>query len=82
MSNPYKSLLGLLPQRPLQVGAVQSVDAGVAIVELPGGGVIRASFADWMHSPELRAVVSGYTTSHQRHGGANAGGNCGRRGCG
>lgn len=42
MSNPYKSLLGLLPQRPLQVCAVQSVDAGVAIVELPGGGVIRA----------------------------------------
>ena len=42
MSNPYKALLGLLPQRPLHVGAVQSVDAGVAIVELPGGGVIRA----------------------------------------
>ena len=42
MSNPYKALLGLLPQRPLQVGTVQSVDAGVAIVELPGGGVIRA----------------------------------------
>lgn len=37
-----------------------------------GGGVIRASFADWMHSPELRAVVSGYTTSHQRHGGDGA----------
>ena len=42
MSNPYKALLGLLPQRPLQVGTVQSVDASVAIVELPGGGVIRA----------------------------------------
>ena len=42
MSNPYKALLGLLPQRPLQVGTVQSVDAWVAIVELPGGGVIRA----------------------------------------
>lgn len=42
MSNPYKALLGLLPHRPLQVGTVQSVDAGVAIVELPGGGVIRA----------------------------------------
>lgn len=42
MSNPYKALLGLLPQRPLQVGTVQSADAGVAIVELPGGGVIRA----------------------------------------
>lgn len=42
MSNAYKALLGLLPQRPLQVGTVLSADGGVAMVELPGGGVIRA----------------------------------------
>lgn len=37
-----------------------------------GGGVIRASFAEWMHAPTLRAVVSGYTVAHQRHGGNGA----------
>lgn len=37
-----------------------------------GGGVIRASFAEWMHAPALRAVVSGYTVAHQRHGGNGA----------
>ena len=37
-----------------------------------GGGVIRASFADWMHAPALRSVVSGYTVAHQRHGGNGA----------
>ncbi|MEN9317346.1 MAG: hypothetical protein RIS35_3739 [Pseudomonadota bacterium] len=36
--NPYRRLLGLLPQRPLQVGTVISVSGGVAIIELPGGG--------------------------------------------
>ena len=37
-----------------------------------GGGVIRASFAEWMHAPALRSVVSGYTVAHQRHGGNGA----------
>lgn len=37
-----------------------------------GGGVIRAAFADWMHAPALRPVVSGYTVAHQRHGGNGA----------
>ncbi|MDQ1154674.1 Smr/MutS family protein [Brevundimonas sp. SORGH_AS_0993] len=37
-----------------------------------GGGVIRASFAEWMQAPALRAVVSGYTVAHQRHGGDGA----------
>ena len=40
--NPFKRLLNLLPQRPLQVGDVLSVGGGVARVELPGGGVIVA----------------------------------------
>lgn len=41
-SNPYRALLGLLPGRPLQVGEVLSVSAGIARIELPGGAVIQA----------------------------------------
>ncbi|MDO9609507.1 MAG: Smr/MutS family protein [Brevundimonas sp.] len=37
-----------------------------------GGGVIRASFGEWMQSPGLRSVVSGFTVAHQRHGGNGA----------
>lgn len=40
--NPYVRLLGLLPQRPLLVGTVVSVDNGVATIELPGGGTEQA----------------------------------------
>lgn len=36
--NPYTKLLGLLPQRPLQVGNVIAIDNGVCTIELPGGG--------------------------------------------
>lgn len=42
MRNPYRQLLGLLPQRPLQVGTVEHVSAGGHVVELPGGGRITA----------------------------------------
>lgn len=37
-----------------------------------GGGVIRSAFAEWMHSPVLRGVVSGFTIAHQKHGGNGA----------
>ncbi|GLK49401.1 DNA mismatch repair protein MutS [Brevundimonas intermedia] len=37
-----------------------------------GGGVIRASFGEWMQAPGLRSVVSGFTVAHQRHGGNGA----------
>jgi len=37
-----------------------------------GGGVIRSAFAEWMHSPALRGVVSGFTIAHQKHGGNGA----------
>ena len=37
-----------------------------------GGGVIRSAFGEWMHSPALRSVVSGFTVAHQRHGGNGA----------
>lgn len=40
--NPYVRLMGLLPQRPLLVGTVTSVDNGVATLELPGGGTDQA----------------------------------------
>lgn len=37
-TNPFKRLIALLPQRPLQVGTVIAVAGGVATLELPGGG--------------------------------------------
>lgn len=37
-----------------------------------GGGVIRSSFEEWMASPYLRLIVSGYSIAHQRHGGNGA----------
>ena len=42
MRNPYRQLLDVLPQRPLQVGDVLQMSNGVAIVELPGGGRLTA----------------------------------------
>lgn len=42
MRNPYKVLLGLLPQAPLQVGVVQAIAGGVATIEMPGGGMAQA----------------------------------------
>jgi hypothetical protein len=42
MRNPYKRLLEILPQRPLQVGTVSASAAGVVTITLPGGGVIKA----------------------------------------
>lgn len=37
-----------------------------------GGGVIRASLADWVAQPPLRAIVSGVSPAHRRHGGDGA----------
>lgn len=37
-----------------------------------GGGVIRASVHDWLTSPAMRGVVSGYALAHRRHGGEGA----------
>lgn len=42
MSNLYRALMAVLPQRPLQVGTVTSIDGGVATVTLPGGGTLQA----------------------------------------
>lgn len=40
--NPFKRLLNLLPQRPLQVGEVTAASGGVCTVQLPGGGLLTA----------------------------------------
>ena len=37
-----------------------------------GGGVIRASIHEWLLSPALRGVVSGFASAHRRHGGDGA----------
>ncbi|MFC0633629.1 Smr/MutS family protein [Brevundimonas balnearis] len=37
-----------------------------------GGGVIRASAAEWLQGPRLRGVVSGFSSAHRRHGGDGA----------
>jgi len=40
--NPYKRLLGLLPQRPLMIGTVVAYADGTATVQLPGGAQVQA----------------------------------------
>ncbi|MQR02316.1 hypothetical protein [Glaciimonas soli] len=42
MRNPYKVLLGLLPNPPLMVGTVIAVDGGTVTFQLPGGGITQA----------------------------------------
>ena len=41
-TNLYARLIALLPQRPLLVGTVTDVVDGVAVIEMPGGGVDSA----------------------------------------
>lgn len=42
MFNPYKRLLALIPNPPLQVGEVTDYADGVANIELPGGATAQA----------------------------------------
>jgi hypothetical protein len=42
MHNVYAQFRQLLPDAPLQVGTVIEVNTGVVLVQLPGGGLIRA----------------------------------------
>lgn len=42
MRNPFRAFLDLIPADPLQVGTVQSVADGLATIELPGGGTLKA----------------------------------------
>lgn len=42
MRNLYKAFLDLIPDPALQVGTVLSVVDNIAVIELPGGGSIRA----------------------------------------
>ncbi|MDP2262692.1 MAG: hypothetical protein Q8K24_05985 [Hydrogenophaga sp.] len=42
LRNPFKALQDLVARPALQIGTVTSVNGGVAVVELPGGGSIQA----------------------------------------
>ncbi|RYU57043.1 hypothetical protein EWI61_13765 [Methylolobus aquaticus] len=42
MGNLYQQFRALLPEAPLQAGAVIEVGAGVVTVQLPGGGRLKA----------------------------------------
>ena len=42
MPNAYREFMALMPDQPLEVGEVTSITGGVAIITLPGGGVIQA----------------------------------------
>lgn len=42
MHNLYQQFRQLLPDAPLQAGTVLEVGSGIALVVLPGGGLIRA----------------------------------------
>ncbi|MDX9716127.1 MAG: hypothetical protein RBT67_02000 [Thauera sp.] len=40
-SNPYKRLRALIPTAPRLYGVVQSAEAGVAVIQLPDGALVR-----------------------------------------
>ena len=42
MPNAYREFMALMPDQPLEVGEITSIAGGVAIITLPGGGVIQA----------------------------------------
>jgi len=42
LRNPYKVLLGLIPDPPLLVGTVSAISGGVATITMPDGGVTQA----------------------------------------
>jgi DNA-nicking Smr family endonuclease len=37
-----------------------------------GEGVLKRRLPDWLASPDLRGVISGYAPAHRQHGGAGA----------
>ena len=41
-SNLYRAFKAVFPDQPLQVGEVTAVDGDIAMVTLPGGGVVQA----------------------------------------
>ena len=42
MPNAYREFMALMPDQPLEVGEITSIAGGVALIALPGGGVIQA----------------------------------------
>lgn len=53
MHNPFQKLLALIPDPALRAGVVLAVVDDIAIIELPGGGQVRA------HGPGLDATLIG-----------------------
>ena len=41
-SNPFREFMALMPDQPLEVGEITTIEGGVAAVTLPGGAVIQA----------------------------------------
>lgn len=41
-TNVYSAFLALLPSYPLQIATITAIDGEVALLELPGGGVLTA----------------------------------------
>ena len=54
MRNAYRDFLALIPQHPLEVGAVPAAGAGHVTVTLPGGGVIHSR---WQATLGQRAFI-------------------------
>ena len=42
MPNAYREFMALMPDQPLEVGEITSIAGGVALITLPGGGVLQA----------------------------------------
>lgn len=42
MPNAYREFMALMPDQPLEVGEIASIAGGVALITLPGGGVLQA----------------------------------------
>ncbi len=42
MPNAYREFMALMPDQPLEVGEITSIAGGVALITLPGGGVVQA----------------------------------------
>lgn len=42
MPNAFREFMALMPDQPLEVGDVTAIEASVAMIQLPGGGVVHA----------------------------------------
>lgn len=42
MPNAFREFMALMPDQPLEVGDVTAIKASVAMIQLPGGGVVHS----------------------------------------